>query len=110
MQAPLQLTIRHMAHSDALTTRVSEHAARLDRFCPDIMSCRVLIEQLIRHKSLGQAFNVRLAVRVPGQELVETRDSHTDVHIALRDAFAAVARRLEEADRRERTRMVKHPA
>jgi ribosome-associated translation inhibitor RaiA len=102
MQTPLQITIRHMSHSDALTTRVREEAAKLAVFHPDIVSCRVVIEQADRHKSQGRSFNVRIALGVPGHELVVNRDHAEDAHVALRDAFASLTRRLEDVARRQR--------
>jgi cold shock CspA family protein len=39
---------------------------------------------------------VRIDARVPGHELVANRDHHEDVYVALRDAFAALTRQLEE--------------
>ena len=68
MQTPLQITIRHMAHSHALTARVREEARKLSGFYPDIIGCRVVIEQRDRHKSQGRSFNVRIALDVPGHE------------------------------------------
>jgi hypothetical protein len=56
MQTPLQITIRHMAHSHALTARVREEVRKLAGFVPDIVSCRVVIEQQDRHKSQGRSF------------------------------------------------------
>ncbi len=74
MRTPLQITVRHMAHSEALAARVREDAAKLAEFHPGIVSCHVVIEQRDRHKSQGRSFNVRIVLRVPGHELVVTHD------------------------------------
>ena len=102
MQTPLQITIRHMANSPALTARIHEEVEKLSVFCPDIVSCRVVIEQRDRHKSQGRSFNVRVALGVPGEELVVNHDHDEDVYVAVRDAFASLTRRLEDFIRRRR--------
>ena len=41
MQVPLQITLRHMARSDALESRLRDQAAKLEEFHPNLVSCRV---------------------------------------------------------------------
>ena len=108
MQTPLQITIRHMAHSHALTTRVREEVRKLAAFDPDIVSCRVVIEQQDRHKSQGRSFNIRIVLGVAGHELIVNHDQDQDVYVALRDAFASLTRRLEDAGRRRGGTFKKH--
>ena len=50
----------------------------------------------------GRAFNVRLDITVPGKELVVNREADEDVYVALRDAFNAAKRQLEDYGRRQR--------
>jgi ribosome-associated translation inhibitor RaiA len=102
MQTPLQITIRHMAHSPMLTARLHEEVEKLSGFYPDIVSCRVVIEHRDRHKSQGRSFNVRVALGVPGEELAVNHDHDEDVYVAVRDAFASLTRRLEDLVRRRR--------
>ena len=102
MRTPLQITIRHMASSPALTARIHEEVERLSAHCPDIISCRAVIEQRDRHKSQGRSYNVRVALGVPGEELVVNHDHGEDVYVAVRDAFASLTRRLEDFIRRRR--------
>ena len=109
-QTPLQITTRHMAHSHALTTRVREDVAKLAQFYPHIVSCHVVVEQRDRHQSRGRSFNVRIALSVPGHELVINHDHDEDVYVALRDAFASLTRRLEDVARRQRGDVKRHGA
>lgn len=99
---PLQVTFRDMPRSEALEARIREKAAKLESFHPRITSCRVTVEERHRHKQQGKQFNVRLDLRVPEHEIVVNRDHDADVFIALRDAFDAAARRLEDALRIQR--------
>ena len=96
MQVPLQITLRHMPTSDALEARIRDQAAKLEAFHPHVISCRVTVEELDKHQHQGRQFQVRIDAHVPGREIVANRDHDEDVYVALRDAFAAVTRQLEE--------------
>jgi ribosomal subunit interface protein len=110
MQVPLQITVRHIAHSPALDARIREDAAKLDEFYRGIISCHVVVEEQNRHQAQGRWFNVRIAVHVPGHELVVNRDHDEDVYVALRDAFASLTRRLEDIARRQHGEVKTHRA
>jgi ribosomal subunit interface protein len=103
MQIPLQITIRGMAHSDALDARIREKAAGLERFNPRITSCRVTIAEVGKHQQQGRPFEVKIAIRVPGHaEIVVSRQDDADVYVALRDAFDSVTREIADLEREKR--------
>jgi len=110
MQVPLQIVVRHMAHSAALETRIREDAAKLEEFYRGIVRCHVVVEEQGRHQQQGRCFNVRVAVRIPGHELIVNRDHDEDVYVALRDAFASLTRRLEDLARRQHGEVKTHEA
>jgi len=68
----------------------------------------VVVEQPQKHKHQGKLFNVRISVFVPGKELVATHKSDQDVYIAIRDAFNAMGRQLEELGRKRNGRVKTH--
>ena len=107
MQVPLQITVRHMSRSDALEARVREQAAKLEGFHPNLVSCRVTVEELARHQSQGRQFQVRIDAHVPGRDIAASRD-HEDVYVGLRDAFEAVTRQLEDDARVKRGEVKSH--
>ena len=102
MQTPLQITIRDVDHSEALETRIRDKAQKLEEFFKHIMSCRVVVEAPHKHHHQGKQFNVRIDIGVPGNEIVVNRDHHEDVYVALRDAFDAAKRQLEDYARKTR--------
>lgn len=102
MQSPLQITTRDIPHSEALENHIRQKVVKLETFYPHIMGCRVVIEVPHKHKHQGRQFNVRLDITVPGNELVVNRESDGDVYVALRDAFDAARRQLENFGRRQR--------
>lgn len=108
MHIPLQITIRDVEHSEALETHIREKATKLDEFFKHIMSCRVVVEVPHKHHQQGKQFNVRIDIGVPGSEIVVNRDHAEDVYVALRDAFDAAKRRLEDYARKIRGDVKKH--
>lgn len=102
MQIPLQITVRGIPHSEALESRIREKSEKLDEFFDHITSCRVVVGEPHKHQRQGKEFNVRIEIGVPGRELVATRDHDEDVYIALRDAFDAIKRQLEDYARQLR--------
>lgn len=103
----LQITYRNMDSSPALGERIRKEAEKLSRYFDRITSCHVTVESPHRHKAKGRIFNVRIDLRLPRKGMLVadagTRDhSHEDVYVALRDAFDATARRLEDHARRLR--------
>jgi ribosomal subunit interface protein len=102
MQIPLRITYRNIRKSDALDERLRERAAKLEEFHPHITSCRVVVEERHRHQRQGREFTVSIDARVPGHEVFIDRDHDEDVYVALRDAFDAADRKLEELARLQR--------
>jgi len=107
MKLPLQISFRNMDHSDAIELAVREKADKLDQIFPDIMSCRVVIEEGHKHSRQGNLYHVCIDLTVPGHELVVSRNptqhqAHEDPYVALRDAFNAAKRKLEDHARRLR--------
>jgi ribosomal subunit interface protein len=108
MELPLQVTYRGMESSAALEDAVREKAAKLEQFHPRLMSCRVVIEQAARHKTQGKQFAVRIDLKAPGGEIAVNRDHADDVYVALRDAFDAARRKLEDFAREIRGDVKRH--
>mgnify|MGYP001420566677 CR=1 FL=1 len=137
MKIPLQITFRDMEPSAAIENNVREKAAKLDELYPDIMSCRVIVEAPHRHHHKGKAYSVRIDLTVPGAELVINRApkrlaatklshgaepekdfaevhepskhaAHEDIYVAIRDAFNAAGRKLQDFARRRRGKVKIH--
>jgi ribosome-associated translation inhibitor RaiA/cold shock CspA family protein len=107
MRLPLQITFRHMDPSAALEARIRQRAEELEQFFDRITSCRVVVECAHRRQQQGNIFEVRIDLTVPGREIVVGREpgnnhAHEDPYVALRDAFDAARRLLEDHVRRRR--------
>jgi len=104
---PLQITFHHMEPSAALEARIRELVARLERFSAHIMRCHVIVEAAHQHNQQGALFDIRIDIIVPNDEFAIRRahpDNHSpeDPYVALRDAFRAARRKLEDYERKRR--------
>jgi ribosomal subunit interface protein len=107
MKVPLQVTFRHVSHSDNIENRVRERASKLDQLFDGIMTCRVVIDLPQQRHRKGKMFQVRVDITVPGKELVVNRDplfnrAHEDAYAAIEDAFDTMERKLREYAREAR--------
>ncbi|HET6467831.1 MAG TPA: HPF/RaiA family ribosome-associated protein [Geminicoccaceae bacterium] len=116
MQEPLIIHFRQMDPSPAVEARIREKVQALERFHSRLTRCRVTVEKAQHRRHQGDLFRVRLDLTVPGRkEIVIDRTgpenhAHEDVYVALRDAFAAAARRLEDEVREGRGDVKAHAA
>jgi len=113
MQVPIQITFRHMDPSPALEARVRQRAQELEKFFDRITACRVTVECQHRHHRQGNLFEISIDLMVPGREIVVGRSegishAHEEAHVAVRDAFDALRRRLEDHARSGRGQVKSH--
>jgi len=107
MESPLQITFHQLDSSPALEQAIRQQVDELERFCDRIISCRVVVERRDLRHVHGNLFDVRVDLTVPGREIVVGRDSrrnqaNEDPYVAVRDAFHAARRRLEDYARTQR--------
>lgn len=113
MKLPLQISFHNVERSEAIENRIREQAEQLDEFCDRITSCRVVVDVPHRHHEFGNVYQVRLDIKVPGEEIAVVNEPaehdpyYRDANVAIRDAFDSAARKLEEYVRRQR-QDVKH--
>jgi ribosomal subunit interface protein len=106
MQVPLQIAFEHIARSDAVEQRVRKEAKKLEQFYERITAARVVIARPQRRRNKGDPFSVRIHLTVPGgADIHVSRDAaltgrHQDAYAAIRDAFEAARRQLQELARK----------
>jgi ribosome-associated translation inhibitor RaiA len=91
-----------MDPSPALEARVRDHVEYLEHICDRITSCHVVIDAPHRHHHKGVLYQARIQMRVPGREIIVNGQgphdhAHEDPYVALRDAFVAAERQIEQA-------------
>jgi ribosomal subunit interface protein len=113
MQQPLQIAFRGVEHSESIEQRIRFKAAKLERFYDQITSCHVTVESPHHRHHKGNLYTIRLEIHVPGDEIAVGREhrfhhAHEDVYVAIRDAFDAAVRQLEDYARKRRGEVKRH--
>jgi ribosomal subunit interface protein len=96
MQSPLQITQHNLSLSDVAEQRIRSQVAKLEQFCGRIISCHVTVDAPHHHKHKGECYDVKITIAVPGEELVIRHEPDEDLYVAIRDAFDAARRKLQE--------------
>jgi hypothetical protein len=131
---PTQVTFHGLRHSVVLEADVRERVAWLEQFYENIIRCRVRLEVPHRHRHDGRHFHVRVELTVPsgspivvshepslhgGLKHIEENAHHKETEIegvhryarvAIREAFDAARRRLEDFAREQRGAVKTHEA
>ena len=108
MAMPVQITFRKMTPSPYVRARIRERAEKLVRFHDRITTCRVVVEAPHRHHHKGKLYAIAVEVRLPGANLTSHRNpgghhAHEDIYVAMRDAFDAIERQIQDYARRKGT-------
>ena len=101
MEVPLSITFRNVDRSDWIEDEIRAQVDKLDEFFDNIVSCKVVVEAPHKHHRHGNLYRVQVHVSVPRRELIVNKDKgdhpeHADLHVAIRDAFLAMRRKVEE--------------
>lgn len=111
MSIPLEISFHGLEKSEAAEARIREKFDRLHQHFDRITHARVVIETPRRHTAAAKVFQVKIEIGLPGQKPLIVRNeplpeqTRTDISIAIRDAFAAAKRRLDDIAAK-----IKHPA
>jgi len=113
MQLPLQIRFHNLEPSNSVESNIRKHAERLERFCAQIISCRVTVDAPHKHHHQGNMYHVTVDIRTPGDESIASRGpaqhhAHEDVYVAVRDAFDAAQRQLQDHQRKIQGKVKAH--
>jgi ribosome-associated translation inhibitor RaiA len=115
MQTSPEIAFHRFEPSDALRTEIARQVARLEKFSERITSCRLTVSKGARRQH-GDLFEVALRVAMPGHKDVVVDRTHGDAPehehaaVAVRDAFDAAIRQIEDAMRDLRGEVKQHAA
>lgn len=116
MNVPLELSFDISLPKGPYKELVQERAAKLDKLCDYLSSCRVAIEERQKHMESGNPYRVRIDLTVPpGHELVARSEPgegkmHDDLAVVINRTFDAAERRLKKLMEKQRGEVKKHPA
>ncbi len=115
MPAEVQISFRGMDSSPSVEAQVRRRAEELQQFSDRLSACRVTLEAANRRHHQGMIYRVSVDLAVPGGTVVANREpgedhAHEDIHVAIRDAFDAARRRLQDHMRRLDGQLKQHAA
>ena len=109
MERPLQVSYKALERSEFLDRLIGERADKLDRYHPNVIGCRVLVEVPHRGSESGKTpIGISVEVEVAGCNAVvgrsetERREAKNDHSAVVNHAFDAVQRQLEDLSRTRR--------
>jgi ribosomal subunit interface protein len=114
VERPAQITFRGMSSSPAVEARVREKIAELEQFFDRIIGCHVVVALPEQHSRKGNLFEVQIELSVPGGPPIvvghrhHDKQQYEDVYVALRDAFKAAKRQLQDHSRKLRGQVKAH--
>jgi ribosomal subunit interface protein len=107
---PARIHFLDSARSEAVEAKIQARADRLARFSDEIHQCDVWLESPHGHHRKGPLYGIRIRLTVPGEEItIELQPETDDVYVAIREAFDAARRKLEDYERRRRGQLKAHP-
>ncbi len=115
MQTPPEIAFHQFEPTEAVRAEVARQVERLERFSDRITSCRLKVSKTARRQQ-GDLFQVALRVAMPGHKDVVVDRAHGDspehehAVVAIRDAFDAAVRQIEDAMRDLRGEVKAHGA
>lgn len=109
MKLPLQVTFRDMAPLPSLDGEIRRQAAKLERFVPELISCHVVVQASANRHRQGHIYAVKVDVHLPGEEVFTgEHQADEEIAVAVRGAFDAMTRRLQDYARRRRGQVKHH--
>lgn len=131
MKSQVQITFRNMKALREVEELVRAEAAKLEILYPQLMRCRLTLGIPHRHHQQGSPYHIRIDLTVPNSEIVVKREPslnsrarhlgeaeiqkhselgipHKDLRLAIRDAFKAAGRQLQDYSRLRQRQIKTH--
>ncbi len=102
MNTPLEISFKGLDKSTAIEAKIAERAARLEKHFDRMTHCRVVVAAPHKYSHKGKTYEIKIDIGIPGAApLIVTHESpvgqaQEDLKIALRDAFDAADRSIDE--------------
>ena len=103
----MTITFRDMPPSDALKEAIDKKIARVKKHFRTVTTVDVTVQAPHKHQHKGKIYGCHIEARLPHKDpCVIGRDNdhhaHEDPFVAVRDAFAALEKRLEHLTAQQR--------
>ncbi|MCG8415771.1 MAG: ribosome-associated translation inhibitor RaiA [Pseudomonadales bacterium] len=108
MTNEFQVVFHNIDQSNAVNEAVQKRINKLERYCDQIITGRVVLDSPHNNHHKGKVYSVGLEIHTPTKEVrvnQEQHDNHAheDLYVAIRDAFNAAERQLKSIDKKHRS-------
>lgn len=100
MKSNAEVVYRDLKASSTLNDTINKRLAKLSRFSDAIIHSRVVLDSPNKSKHKGKIFRASIEIDVKGAPLLVSNDD-SSMHVAVRDAFATMERKLKEDSKRK---------
>jgi len=86
--------------SDAIRADIEKYLVKLEEMHKNIISCHIAVRAPHKHQR-NHIYHVNIQLQIPGEDIVINKEpeknyAHTDMHVAIRDAFSALKNSLQK--------------
>jgi ribosome-associated translation inhibitor RaiA len=103
MQTPVEIHFHGIEKSEAVEQRVREKVAKLEKHFGRMTRCRVVLEAPHRSAQKPKVFQIKIEISLPRRQPIvvcherEGAHAHEELPLAIRDAFEAALRKVDDA-------------
>ena len=107
MTNDFQVVFHNIDQSDAIMEAVNKRISKLERYCDQIITARVVLDSPHNNHHKGKVYKVGLEIHTSQKEVIVNQEqhdnhAHEDLYVAIRDAFNAAERQLKSVDKKHR--------
>ncbi|MCY4265366.1 MAG: ribosome-associated translation inhibitor RaiA [Gammaproteobacteria bacterium] len=107
MTNEFQIVYHNIDQSNAVNEAVQKRISKLERYCDQIITGRVVLDSPHNNRHKGKVYSVGLEIHTSTKEVRVNQDqhdnpAHEDLYVAIRDAFNAAERQLKSIDKKHR--------
>jgi ribosomal subunit interface protein len=107
MTNEFQVVFHNIDQSNAIADAVHKRIEKLERYCDQIITGRVVLDSPHNNHHKGKVYSVGLEIHTPSKEVRVNQDqhdnhAHEDLYVAIRDAFNAAERQLKSIEKKHR--------
>jgi cold shock CspA family protein len=105
MDSPLEIAFHNLPPSSAVEAELRKQVDKLEHRFGRLTGCRVSVEKLHSQHRTGNLVEVHITLSIPGRDRdlavsrppqrAHERYANPDIHVSIREAFAAAERQLE---------------
>ena len=106
MTNDIQIVFHNIDQTDALTEAVSKRLEKLERYCDQIISGRIVLDSPHNHHHKGKVYSVSIELHTPQLEVRVNQDqhdkqAHEDLYVSIRDASNVAERPFRPLDKNQ---------